>query len=281
MEFAAAAGERVLVNASLVVSIDPTASDPHLVVVNMLACRHAGDTPAPSWTTARNVARGGTREVAASLIYTAERAGTQRCTVTIRTGRPRAYEGPDETNLVTVERESQLTVQAASPSLTEVFRPDLASPVVGAGERAKDFAVLETGSNGELQVVLATYLTSCTSPSGSFDVSVNRNACTPGNSTRRDAVARVVLTMTQEGPERCRKPRTVWQEEMTVSVDVHHRPAVRNLTIHADPDCGDATLHLSFVGLGPASVVLHRSGTLLRVDSDTGQTSAAGDLGPA
>ena len=264
--FQAAAGQRVLVTASLVVSTAPTASDPQLVVINMLACHHVGDVPRPSWTTARNVARGGVREVPASLVYEAERAGTHRCAVTIRTGRPRAHEGPVETNMVTVLRESQLTVQAGSSGLSEVFRPQLASPVVGANQWARDFAVLETGSSARLQVVLATYLTSCTSPSGSFDVVVNRNACTSTDSTRQAATVRVVLTMTQTGPGACRTPRTVWQEEMTVEVDVHHRPAVRNLSVGTDPDCGAATLRLSFLGLGPAPMLLHRSGILLRAD---------------
>lgn len=263
--FSARRGEPVVVEGTLPLRVSAKASDSHLVAVTSAVCWSAGDEVRRTMTIARNIARGQTSLLQPGFVYAARVGGAQYCEVAIRTGRPRPTRYGANTNTIYLGDAAQLRVSRAGQGVSEDFRPDLASPAIKKGRSLTVAAVPVSGLRPGFQMALSTYLTSCTSESGSHDDVTGRNACTYAMARRTASAARVRVLLTQQGGGTCGRAVALVDQRVRIDRHLHHLPSWRGVASSLRSDCGTGLLRLVITTESATAMLVHRSGTLLRV----------------
>lgn len=271
VELTAEQGQRLVIEANLPLTVPATATDAHLAAVGTASCGPLDAGSATRMTLARNVLRGSDALLHPGMVYAVPVTGEHWCEVTVKTGRPRPNGEAKESNVVTVREGAYLRVSAAHPRLAEAFRPDLKSPV---GRRSAYFTTLLGATvpstigvrrPAAIPVSLATYVTSCTSESGSWDPVAGAYACSRDLVRYRGTRIQWRLTLVQGGSDACRAPITVLDEVVEVSRDVHHLPRWKGLRLTPRPGCHAGKVTLSYRVREDTPAMVHRSGTLLRL----------------
>lgn len=263
--FWAPAGVKILVEGLLPLRVPASAADGHLAGIAVARCRGDGGDRR-TMTIARNIRRGQTVRLRPGFLYTPTITGDHRCEVALRTGRPRPARYGGASNTVRLAPGGQLRVSRADDAVSESFRPGRPSPLVRRGRPLPTFAAVRIPSTmPRFQIAFATYLTSCTSRSGSYDTISGRYTCPQRLVRRSDSRVRVRVLLAQLGGGTCGRRVALVDQVVRVDKHLHHLPFWRGVSGELRPDCGDAVARLSFTTLSATPVVVHRSGTLLRV----------------
>lgn len=263
--FSAKRGEPVVVEGTLPLRVSAKASDSHLVAVTSAVCWSVDDKVRRTMTVARNIARGQTSLLQPGFVYAARVGGPQYCEIAIRTGRPRPTRYGASSNVILLGDGALLRVSRAGQGLGEDFHPDLASPVIRKGRSATVAAVPVSGLRPSFQMALSTYLTSCTSESGSHDDVTGRNACTYAMARRSASAVRVRVLLTQQGGGTCGRAVALVDQRVRIDRHLHHLPSWRGVASSLRSDCGTGLLRLVITTQSATPMLVHRSGTLLRV----------------
>lgn len=265
-------GEKRRIRARIEVIMASTATDDLLVARHGIRCSPVGDPNYEQLYGVRNVLRGQTMVQTPRYTFTAGAPGDYRCWLWIGSGRPRPSGTGTTSNTFRIGWGSYIHATVpVHPESGQDFTPKDPSHLLHKGQASDENVLTWTAPAGTTMFSANgdSYLTTCTSKSGSTDPVTGKRLCEGYTNTYGTKVITklIVTQVSADGSSYCaiyRFPSATGRESY-ITRDIHHMVVFNSgsVTVNTSPQCSRTfRIKIYVKNKDGGALMVHRQGTI-------------------